>query len=146
VRATFVFVRHGDEGRTTTTRAVSLILLAVHLVVILLGGALLGEARTRPAGRGALALAVATAQAGFGGDGLSIASSSDPRMDRATRPRGDRGERGSGSPPLDALVPSAVPSMGPPSLAVSFAAGPTARVGGRSPSVINGPRGPPRAG
>jgi hypothetical protein len=129
----------------TGRRFFALILLAVHLLVFVVGGVLLGETPARAAGpRDG---ATATVSVGIARDVPSAASSSDSRLDRATRmrTRSDRGQRASGGLPPILFVPNASPSIAPPSAAAVCDA-PTGACTKRAvPSVVNGPRGPPQA-
>jgi hypothetical protein len=114
-------------------------LLAVHLVVFVLGGAFVARA---PA-QGSIHRAVIAAVTGAG-DGAAVTSPSDGRLERAARPRADRGERG-GAPPLDFVVASSTLTIAPASLTGAVEIAPASAPYRLLPSVVHGPRGPPHA-
>ena len=114
-------------------------LLALHLVVLVVGGALAARA---PA-QASVHRAVISVVAG-GGDAPTVVSTTEGRIELATRTRGERGERG-GSPPLDFVLPSSAVSIAPASLTGSLALPSASSPHRLLPSVVHGPRGPPRA-
>jgi hypothetical protein len=137
-------VEHAPTTPVTATsvarRVFAQALLAVHLVVFVLGGAF-----------GALAPAqsslhrVAISAVAGGSEAPAVISSSDSRLELATRPRGDRGERSGGAPPLDFVPAASLLTIAPASLTGSIALPPARAAHRLLPSVVHGPRGPPHA-
>jgi hypothetical protein len=118
----------------------SVVLLALHLVVFALGGALAGQTSAHAASR----RAIVTASSGAG-DGAVVVSASASRLELGTRPRGDRGDRGAGTPSLDVVLPRSLPSIAPAGLSGTLDGDSAEREMRPPPSVVNGARGPPTA-
>ncbi len=124
---------------TGARRVLAHALLAVHLVVFVLGGAFIARTPAQAPFSRPTVSALAT-----NNDGSVVVSSGDGRLEH-TRPRGDRGERGAGTPHLALVLPRAGIGIAPASLTGSLAAV-VANVDHRLlPSVVHGPRGPPHA-
>lgn len=118
----------------------SFVLLALHLVAFVVGGALVGQAPAHAASRRAFVTASAA-----GADGAAVVSATDSRLELGTRPRGDRGDRGAGAPPLDVFVPRGMPEIAPAGLSGTLDGDYATREIRPLPSVVNGARGPPTA-
>jgi hypothetical protein len=124
---------------TGARRLLAHALLAVHLVVFVLGGAFVARAPAQaPLSREAVTAL------GTSNDGTVVVSTNEGGLER-TRPRGDRGERGAGSPHLDLLLPRSGVGVAPASLTGSLAIVAEAVDHRLLPSVVHGPRGPPQA-
>lgn len=124
---------------TALRAALTHALLAVHLVVFVLGGAFVTRSPTHgPPARAAVAALASS------GDGTAVVTPAEGRLER-TRPRGDRGERGGGSPHLDFVVPRSGLGVAPASFAGSLTIAAAAADHRLLPSVVHGPRGPPHA-
>ena len=124
---------------TGARRLLAHALLAVHLVVFVLSGAVV------PASAGVQHLSRPAASAlASSSDGSVVVSTSDTGLERS-RPRTDGGERGAGSPDLAFVVPRSELGIAPASLTGSLAIVIAAADHRPLPSVVHGPRGPPHA-
>ena len=128
---------------STMGRSVSAFVLALHLVVFVLGGALLGRAPARADDAGRLR-ALVTATTGTG-EGPAAFSQSDGRLESGTRPRADRGARGASGAPLHVTLPSGPPSVGPAAFAGLIEWRTPSRADRPPPSIVYAARGPPPA-
>jgi len=119
-------------------RSLSFALLALHLLVFVIGGALATESSAMASGRRAVVVATTS-----GADGAAIASADCGRLEIGTRARGDRRERASNGLSLYAVVPVARAAIGPAAL-TGLRDWRSALHGHHSlPCVVNGARGPP---
>lgn len=130
--------------KRTTRHSFSLVLLAVHLVVFLFGGATIGE-RTAQAARHAAQRDRVVATSSGAIDSPAVVTAEGGRLELGARPRGDRDARGPGGLPLGFLIPSGAPTIAPAALTGSLDSSATTREVRPAPSVVNGARGPPAA-
>jgi hypothetical protein len=121
-------------------RSFSFALLALHLLVFVIGGALATEASAMASGPGPVVVATTS-----GGDGAAMAASGDGRLESGTRARAHRGERGASGGPLDAVVPRGLAAIAPAGRAELRDWRSAARGHCSLPCVVNGARGPPPA-
>lgn len=123
-------------------RWLSFVLLALHLLVFVIGGALATGSSALASGRCSFAGAPLVVTASSDGT-TAIAAPDGRRSELGTRARGDGGDHGSSGP---SLGPSLLPthaSIGPAEL-VAVRDWRSFLLGHRSlPSVVNGARGPP---
>lgn len=137
----FLVARDGRASTTasTTRRSFSFVLVAIHLVVFLFGGALLGERTARAASRHA----IVTASTGAG-DSPTIVTAEGARLDLAARARGERGERGSG-PPVHFVLSSTTLEIAPAGISGTVDWRSASREPRALRSVVYLSRGPPKA-
>lgn len=119
-------------------RRLRLVLLALHLLVFVIGGALATSSSAMASGRHAVVIATTSS------DGSTVLASADGRRSElGTRARGDRGDGGSGGLALAPALPPTHASLGPAQL-VAVRDWRSFIQGHRSlPCVVNGARGPP---
>jgi hypothetical protein len=119
-------------------RSFSFVLLALHLLVFVIGGALATESSAMASGRRSVVIATTSSDGGS-----AIASPDGRRAELGTRARGDGGDHGSGGLSLGLSLRAAHASIGPAEL-VALRDWRSFLQGHRSPPcVVNGARGPP---
>jgi hypothetical protein len=123
-------------------RSFSFVLLALHLLVFVIAGALAAESSAMASGGRSVPgarVVVTTATDGS----TAIASPDGRRSELGTRARGDRGDSGSSDLSLALVLPPTHASIGPAEL-VAVRDWRSFIQGHRSlPCVVNGARGPP---
>ncbi|MDB5215441.1 MAG: hypothetical protein JWO86_3368 [Myxococcaceae bacterium] len=124
-------------------RSLSFALLALHLLVFVLGGAL--SSASTASNAAAAGHRVVVVASGYGIDGSTVAPPQDGRLELGTRARGDRGERGTGTLAIDAIVARGLVTIAPAGLVGLRDWRSAARGHGSLPCVVNGARGPPLA-
>jgi hypothetical protein len=139
--------RRTPKNASTGTRSLSIVLLAIHFVVLLFSsgaqGAIAAENGARTAGHRALVTSVGGAT-----DEPAVVSGERVRIELGTRPRGHRVDRragGDGPALLDAVLPRSVPAVAPPARSELVAISAVPGAPRSRPSIVNGARGPPPA-